>query len=165
MHIETKCGTQKLFSCATCNSRFTSQNTLNVHKLTHGGEKKHLCNFCGNRFLSKGQLKVHERSHTNDKPFKCGVRKPIFDYLISAINKCIPFQLCEKAFAYRESLVTHSTVHTGIKPYFCESCASRFSCIGNLIKHRKARPDSCGLPQFAKNSKIAPRASIKSEYL
>lgn len=119
-----------------------TQNTLNAHKLIHKGEKKHLCNFCGKSFLSKGQLKVHERSHTKEKPFKCLV--------------------CSKAFAYRESLVTHSTLHTGIKPYLCEACGNRFSCVGNLQKHRKTRPDTCGLPIYGKNTKAAPRASAKS---
>ncbi|KAJ6649922.1 Zinc finger protein [Pseudolycoriella hygida] len=121
--------------------------TLSVHKLIHVGEKKHLCNYCGKSttasFLSKGQLKVHERSHTLEKPFRCDV--------------------CDKAFSYRESLVTHSSLHTGIKPYLCEGCGSRFSCIGNLIKHRKSRPKTCGLPQFCKNTKIAPRASSKGK--
>ncbi|XP_037045927.1 zinc finger protein 665-like [Bradysia coprophila] len=141
IHNMTKCGTVKQFQCDQCDSKFMTQNTLNAHKMIHLGEKKHLCNFCGKSFLSKGQLKVHERSHTLEKPFRCDV--------------------CDKAFSYRESLVTHSSLHTGIKPYLCEGCGSRFSCIGNLIKHRKSRPKTCGLPQFCKNTKIAPRASSK----
>lgn len=72
------------------------------------------------------------------------------------------FKVCPKSFSYRESLVTHSSLHTGVKPYICEGCGNRFSCIGNLIKHRRSRPDSCGLPQF-KNKKIAPRASAKNQ--
>ncbi|XP_055713631.1 zinc finger protein 665 [Phlebotomus papatasi] len=140
-HNESKCGTIKMYSCNECNSRFMTSTTLKAHKLIHLGVKKHLCNFCGSNFLSKGQLKVHERSHTGEKPFKCNE--------------------CGKAFAYRESLVTHSSLHTGIRPYVCELCGSKFSCIGNLIKHRRSRPDTCGLPQFRRNSKVTPRMKTK----
>jgi hypothetical protein len=44
----------------------------------------------------------------------------------------------------------------------CESCDSRFSCVGNLIKHRKSRPETCGQPQFKNNTKAAPRATSAS---
>lgn len=56
--------------------------------------------------------------------------------------------------------MTHSSLHTGIKPYQCQCCGNQFSCIGNLIKHRKIRPQTCGLPQYT-NIKCAPRASTK----
>lgn len=70
--------------------------------------------------------------------------------------------MCGKAFPYRESLVTHSSLHTGIKSYQCECCSRQFSCIGNLIKHRRTRPETCGLPKY-KNIKCAPRASTKGD--
>ncbi|XP_031617514.1 zinc finger protein 665-like [Contarinia nasturtii] len=140
LHIESKCGTVRCYTCKQCNSKFMTQNTLNAHMLIHLGDKKHLCNFCGNSFLSRGQLKIHERSHTKEKPYSCKV--------------------CNKSFAHRESLVTHSSLHTGIKPYQCQCCGSQFSCIGNLIKHRRVRPETCGLPQYT-NVKCAPRASTK----
>lgn len=56
--------------------------------------------------------------------------------------------------------MTHSTVHTKIKPYACENCHQTFSCVGNLIKHRKVRPNTCGLPIFT-NKKICKRAGVK----
>uniref|UniRef100_A0A182NTV7 C2H2-type domain-containing protein n=1 Tax=Anopheles dirus TaxID=7168 RepID=A0A182NTV7_9DIPT len=52
---------------------------------------------------------------------------------------------CDKSFSYRESLITHSTVHTNIKPFVCTVCSARFSCIGNLLKHRKVRRNKCGV--------------------
>lgn len=36
--------------------------------------------------------------------------------------------------------------------------------IGNLLKHRRARPDTCGLPQHCLTNKIVPRPNIKSKY-
>lgn len=57
--------------------------------------------------------------------------------------------------------MTHSSIHTGIMPYACLNCEKKFSCIGNLIKHRKTRVDTCGLPQFCSNVKVAPRPNTK----
>lgn len=58
--------------------------------------------------------------------------------------------------------MTHSTLHTGIKPYCCECCSATFSCVGNLIKHRKVRTATCGLPKYT-NKKISKRAGVKVE--
>lgn len=43
----------------------------------------------------------------------------------------------------------------------CQACSSCFSCITNLLKHRRVRPDSCGLPQYDGLAKCAPRARAK----
>lgn len=142
VHIESNCGAEKKHECDVCQSRYLTQASLNAHMIKHFGEKSHLCNYCGASFLNKGQLKVHERMHTGEKPYKCNQ--------------------CSKAFAHRESLITHSTTHSGIKPYYCSHCESRFSCIGNLLKHRRARPDTCGLPQYCLTNKIVARPNIKT---
>lgn len=56
----------------------------------------------------------------------------------------ITFQVCGKGFCHRQSLITHNTLHTGVKPYQCDNCGHAFSCVGNLIKHRKMHADTCG---------------------
>ncbi|XP_063702784.1 zinc finger protein 883-like [Culicoides brevitarsis] len=140
-HLATDCGKIKNYVCH-CGSRYLTEASLNQHKISHDGSKKFLCDFCGKSFLSKGQLKIHERTHTNDKPFGCGI--------------------CNKRFAYRESLITHSSIHTGIKPYECQLCKKTFSCIGNLLKHRRTRPDTCGLEKYSEVKKIAPRPMTKN---
>lgn len=66
-------------------------------------------------------------------------------YFISIYKKIsLKFQVCNKGFCHRQSLITHSTLHTGIKPYQCEGCGNAFSCVGNLLKHRKTHTDTCG---------------------
>lgn len=127
--------------CDVCQSRFLTIHSLNTHiKSIHDNSQKFVCKHCGKPFASKGQLNVHERVHNSEKPFIC--------------------EICNKAFKHRESLVTHSTTHTKIKPYACENCSQTFSCVGNLIKHRKVRPNTCGLPIFT-NKKICKRAGVK----
>lgn len=52
--------------------------------------------------------------------------------------------MCPKAFAYRESLLTHVSTHNGIRRFLCQTCGLRFSCISNLQAHRRARKLTCG---------------------
>lgn len=71
------------------------------------------------------------------------------------------FQVCGKAFCHRQSLITHSTVHTGIKPYQCEGCGKSFSCVGNLLKHRKSHAETCGLLPLTTHRVQHPSTKIK----
>lgn len=57
--------------------------------------------------------------------------------------------------------MTHASIHTGIKRIECKCCGARFSCHSNLIKHRRARTDSCGLPQFDPDKTMRKRSSIE----
>ncbi|XP_039950356.1 uncharacterized protein LOC120768000 [Bactrocera tryoni] len=127
-HIETECGKIKPHKCEQCSMTFVTKYNLKQHMVLHTGERKYCCSYCGKNFLQKGRLVEHERSHTGEKPHKCDV--------------------CGKCFAHRESIVTHSSIHTGVRLVECKCCLTRFSCHSNLIKHRRTRPDTCGLPQF-----------------
>uniref|UniRef100_A0A0A1XK82 Zinc finger protein 665 n=3 Tax=Zeugodacus cucurbitae TaxID=28588 RepID=A0A0A1XK82_ZEUCU len=127
-HIETECGKIKPHKCEQCAMTFVTKYNLKQHMVLHTGERKYCCSYCGKNFLQKGRLVEHERSHTGEKPHKCDV--------------------CGKCFAHRESIVTHSSIHTGVRLVECKCCLTRFSCHSNLIKHRRTRPDTCGLPEF-----------------
>ncbi|XP_049284210.1 zinc finger protein 665-like isoform X1 [Anopheles funestus] len=136
-----KNGAEKRFQCDICNRFYATPITLKVHRLLHTTGKTELCDFCGASFQTRGQLKIHRRVHTGEKPYKCNQ--------------------CDKSFPYRESLITHSTVHTRIKPFLCVVCNSRFSCIGNLLKHRRLRPEKCGLDSIPIRH-IGPRPNKKT---
>lgn len=127
-HTDTQCGQIKAHKCDQCEMAFYTKYNLAEHKKIHSGEKKFCCSYCGKSFLSNGRLIIHERSHTGEKPYKCDI--------------------CGKCFAHRESIVTHSSIHTGVKLVVCKCCGSRFSCHSNLIKHRRTRPETCGLPIY-----------------
>lgn len=137
VHIESNCGTDKKHECEECHQRYLTLASLNAHMIKHAGIKSHLCNFCGASFLNKGQLKVHVRMHTGERPYKCNVSSGhLAEVLRIGIDFFVfffEFQQCDKAFAHRESLITHSTTHSGIKPYYCSYCQSRFSCIGRIF--------------------------------
>uniref|UniRef100_A0A182VA67 C2H2-type domain-containing protein n=1 Tax=Anopheles merus TaxID=30066 RepID=A0A182VA67_ANOME len=143
METETPGGSiEKRFQCDICNRFYATPITLKVHRSQHTADKKELCDFCGASFKTRGQLKIHRRVHTGEKPYKC--------------------DKCGKTFAYRESLITHSTTHTNDKPFVCVVCNAKFSCIGNLLKHRKVRPDKCGA-ESVPIKRIGPRLTKKNE--
>lgn len=62
----------------------------------------------------------------------------------SYFKKYFLLQFCPKSFAYRESLLTHVSQHTGLKRFMCPACGCRFSCITNLQAHRKSHINTCG---------------------
>lgn len=156
IHIKSKCGSEKQYICKVsvcriwqdifslilqdCGKYFMYPGSLHNHKKQHKEKSSYMCRFCAKMFLFAGQLKVHEKIHTEQKDFVCEV---IFNSFNSTLCTAL-FQICGKCFCHRQSLITHISIHTGIKPYQCEGCGKSFSCIGNLLKHRKVRYDSCG---------------------
>lgn len=153
-HEQNNCVDESVYQCNICSKSFTSKHVLKSHMRIHLPEKSLLCKFCGKSFHWKGQLKIHERSHTGEKPFKCEVKINIYLIYFHSSTLFYDSQYCSKSFAYRESLITHTTIHTGIKPHLCENCGSRFSCIGNLLKHRRTHSTTCGIVTQVKTEEI-----------
>nr|CAI5842372.1 unnamed protein product [Callosobruchus analis] len=140
-HIKSKCGTERSFICKECGQSLMSGGSLHNHLKRHQKTCSYMCRFCAKMFVTGGQLKVHEKIHTQQKDFVC--------------------EICNKAFCHRQSLITHITIHTGIKPYQCEGCSKSFSCVGNLLKHRKTRKDTCGLVSLTSHRVKNPSTKIK----
>ena len=92
-----------------------------VLKVTH----KFFCDVCNQGFTKKGDLKNHQSNsclNKGKKKFKCS------------------YAGCTKDFSYEQSLKDHiNKVHTGAKPYKCESCGS---CGTNneVVNHHKSYP-------------------------
>lgn len=70
-------------------------------------------------------------------------------------------KVCGKGFCHRQSLITHSTLHTGIKPFQCENCGNSFSCVGNLLKHRRTHADTCGAIPLTTHRVQHPTTKLK----
>uniref|UniRef100_A0A1A9Z9G2 C2H2-type domain-containing protein n=1 Tax=Glossina pallidipes TaxID=7398 RepID=A0A1A9Z9G2_GLOPL len=125
-HVRSDCGRLPIYQCQECGKCLTTAGILKTHMLLHKADRPYQCDQCGKTFKIKAQYKAHLKyRHSDEKHFKC--------------------HLCPKAYPYRESLLTHMTVHTGIKRFLCNGCGKRFTCVSNLQAHRKVQADTCGL--------------------
>lgn len=57
----------KEFTCAVCNSCFSSKSSLKVHTALHTDAKPHACSFCDAKFRTAGHKKSHEQTHRKGK--------------------------------------------------------------------------------------------------
>ncbi|XP_061388448.1 zinc finger and BTB domain-containing protein 41 [Musca vetustissima] len=125
-HVRSDCGRVPIYQCQVCGKCLTTAGILKTHMLLHKDDRPYQCDQCGKSFKIKAQYKTHIKyGHSEEKRFKC--------------------HLCPKAYPYRESLLTHMAVHTGIKRFLCNGCGKRFTCVSNLQAHRKVHAETCGL--------------------
>ncbi|XP_029960172.1 uncharacterized protein LOC115397835 [Salarias fasciatus] len=62
-------------------------------------------------------------------------------------QKSLRCEICGKCFKFHSKLITHLSVHTGVKCYSCDICSKSFNKTSTLNAHRKnhaaKRPHSC----------------------
>ncbi|XP_064628204.1 zinc finger protein 135-like isoform X1 [Lineus longissimus] len=111
--------TWKIYECDFCRYAFISQKLLDAHRRKHTGEKPYLCSICGKGYQSSSSLSKHIALH----PF---VEKPK--------NTICP--VCKKRFKSWCFLRDHLRVHSGERPFVCETCGKGFMSMDVLKKHR-----------------------------
>ncbi|XP_028164132.1 zinc finger protein 260-like isoform X2 [Ostrinia furnacalis] len=102
--------------CEQCGRIFQSMALLKDHMWVHTGEKRFKCDRCEKSFTQKTNLVFHMRVH--------GASRPTYE--------C---PLCGKHFAFYNNRRRHMFIHTGLKPFKCETCGKCFTTAGEQRAH------------------------------
>ena len=118
--------------CTICGLGSKTMQALNLHmKYKHTGEKPHVCSECGYKFVARSSLLHHTRIvHEKQKRFSC------------------PEDSCNYMAATNQDLKQHIERHTGVKPYDCALCDTKFYTKYEKKRHiaavhEKVRPINC----------------------
>ncbi|XP_031767753.2 zinc finger protein 569-like isoform X2 [Galleria mellonella] len=102
--------------CEQCGRIFQSMALLKDHMWVHTGEKRFKCDRCDKSFTQKTNLVFHLRVHSATRPtYEC--------------------PLCGKHFAFFNNRRRHMFIHTGLKPFKCETCGKCFTTAGEQRAH------------------------------
>ncbi|XP_028301530.1 axoneme-associated protein mst101(2)-like isoform X2 [Gouania willdenowi] len=95
------------FTCKLCGKCYPNSKAFKRHDRVHRNGRIHVCPQCGKGFVYRYGLAKHIRMvHSRIKPFVC--------------------QICNKSYATRQDVESHTRSHTGEKPFSCEFCEKRF---------------------------------------
>ncbi|KAL7858779.1 hypothetical protein AOLI_G00188810 [Acnodon oligacanthus] len=111
---------ERPYPCLWCEKSFTKPNNLKQHQLVHTGEKPHQCLECGQSFARQSHLKRHQRVHTGERPFHC--------------------LECGQCFTRPTHLRSHQSVHTREKSYCCLVCGQSFLRQCDVQRHQRFHP-------------------------
>jgi len=114
IHYVTHTG-ERPFKCDYCPMKYSQPSRLKIHMRLHTGEKPYSCDQCDKAFIDSYSLIRHKRTHTGEKPYKCSY--------------------CTRSFAQGCQRLFHERTHTGEKPYGCSKCDKKFSRRQELNKH------------------------------
>ncbi|XP_053384447.1 zinc finger protein ZXDC-like [Mercenaria mercenaria] len=157
---ESKAKHEAMFLCGeeNCGKLFKTLPKLQVHSMTHTGERPFKCSEpgCDWAFTKSYKLKRHEESHKGNKDFVCSychkkfttiynLKTHIKQHSRPCTEEC-PVEECGLKFQTRRELDKHMKTHEGIeKTYKCpyEGCNKVFlspHCLGSHPRVHQAEP-------------------------
>lgn len=164
------CVHQKIepFVCDECGKHFGTAATLNLHVLTHTGERPHACDLCDKTFSLSNNLSVHKRnvhfgirSHRCDECGKQFACKRNLQYHLGTHKKEKPYpcEKCDKTFPQQENLIRHQKViHSEARSHVCEKCDRTFSNSSNLkrhiLQHNRTKSFQCNVCKISFRSEL-----------
>ena len=115
-----------LHTCQMCNDKFTSEEDLDLHKVTHKVTHPHECTICNVMFTDEG-YKEHNDNLASRHPVSCPLcperfknRKQlrghitiheIREFLSYGYRQVLPCNLCERKFRFLTALLEHQAWH------------------------------------------------------
>lgn len=119
-HLSNQAPKGATFQCYICSyaPRRFSVNILQRHMQQHIVQGKFICDQCEKRFYEQHQLNDHQmRIHTKTEKFGC--------------------ETCGKEMSSYQSLINHSHIHTGEKPFTCDKCFRSFMRKTEISRHQR----------------------------
>ncbi|XP_054638829.1 zinc finger protein 574 [Dunckerocampus dactyliophorus] len=123
--------------CDLCGHRCMTQESLDLHRLSHTGQTPLKCPVrpCRRRFISNKALEEHVVAHFQGKLGK------------SKSQVRFECQICQKGFAYNSTFQVHMRTHTNERPFECTTCGKSFRQLPHLQDHERihsgVRPFCC----------------------
>lgn len=152
------------YKCDMCESRFTSEGYLKLHryKVHENPKDTHTCSDCGKRFYSSQGFHKHRQGRPCTEPLRCHICGKTYSSKAKESFKIhmkhhrtevsgITFQCdeCDRSYMTQMALNKHKLSHMGVKPYKCNVCGKEFS-MRYMVKdharmHTGDRPFLCSL--------------------
>ncbi|KAK2899478.1 uncharacterized protein [Channa argus] len=129
--------------CKVCGAWYRVLGSLIKHAWSHVDEQQCICGVCGEHFESAEEIKRHIRNY--QKTHDCSY--------------------CGKSFFTITGLNSHTTLHTGNRPFKCDDCHKTFPHLSSLTAHRWVhvvdKPHKCDICPKAFGLKAQLKAHSK----